>query len=348
VQFALTVPTVKDRVVQMAVKLVIEPLFEADFVPCSFGFRLGKTPRMALSVIAEKTQAGYTHVVDVDLKSYFDTIDHELLMQLVGRRVGDVRILRLIRAWLKAGVMEEGKVTHPDRGSPQGGVVSPLLSNIVLHEVDRQWCRSDGTMSNSVVLVRYADDMVLLARTEPEARQAWERLQNQFAALRLVVNQEKSRLTTVGEGFAFLGFEFRKLPIRLLYMWPRKKACQHIRHRVREVVRSFPSSASIGEVIRKLNPTLNGWCTYFRVGNSNRIFHQIDWAVMSELQLWLRRKHQRSWRSARKCWNYQFLYKRCRLYQMVGRVSHLPGLRRMPPAEDGRRAGCGKSARPVR
>ena len=101
-------------------------------------------------------------------------------------------------------------MTHPDRGSPQGGVVSPLLSNIVLHEVDRQWCRSDGTMSNSVVLVRYADDMVLLARTEPEARQAWERLQNQFVALRLVVNQEKSRLTTVGEGFAFLGFEFRK------------------------------------------------------------------------------------------------------------------------------------------
>jgi RNA-directed DNA polymerase len=344
----LGIPTVKDRTIQMAVKLVIEPLFEADFVPCSFGFRPEKTPRMALSIIAEKTQAGYTHVVDVDLKSYFDTIDHELLMQLVGRRVGDVRVLRLIRAWLKAGVMEDGKVTHPDRGSPQGGVVSPLLSNIVLHEVDRQWCRGDGTMSNSVVLVRYADDMVLLARTESEARQAWERLQSQFAALRLVVNQEKSRLTTVAEGFAFLGFEFRKPPRRLLYMWPRKKACQHIRDRVREVVRSFPSSASVGEVIRKLNPTLNGWCTYFRVGHSNRIFHKIDWAVLSELQLWLRRKHQRSWRSARKRWNYQFLYKRCRLYQMVGRVSHLPGLRRTPPEEDGRRAGCGKSARPVR
>jgi len=223
-----------------------------------------------------------------------------------------------------------------------------LLSNIVLHEVDRQWCRGDGTMSNSVVLVRYADDMVLLARTEAEAKRAWERLQSQFAALRLVVNQEKSRLTTAEEGFAFLGFEFRKPPRRLLYMWPRKKACQHIRDRVREVVRSFPSSASVGEVIRKLNPILNGWCTYFRVGNSNRIFHQIDWAVQSELQLWLRRKHQRSWRSARKRWNYQFLYKRCRLYQMVGRVSHLPGLRRMPPEEDGRRAGCGRTARPVR
>ena len=127
----LGIPTVKDRVVQMAVKLVIEPLFEADFVPCSFGFRPEKTPRMALSIIAEKTQAGYTHVVDVDLKSYFDAISHELLLELVGHRVGDVKVMRLIRAWLKAGVMEEGKVTHPDRGSPQGGVVTPLTQKVI-------------------------------------------------------------------------------------------------------------------------------------------------------------------------------------------------------------------------
>ena len=109
-------------------------------------------------------------MVDVDLKSYFDTIDHELLMRLVERRVGDVQILRLIRAWLKAGVMEEGKVTHPDRGSPQGGVISPLLCNIFLHEVDRRWCRSDGVATGAVRLVRYADDMVLLAQTEQQAR----------------------------------------------------------------------------------------------------------------------------------------------------------------------------------
>ena len=124
---------------------------------------------MALSIIAEKTQAGYTaHVVDVDLRSYFDTISHELLLELVEHQVGDVRVVRLIRAWLKAGVLEEGRVTHPDRGSPQGGVVSPLLSNVMLHEVDRQWCRGDGTMSNSVVLVRYADD------SAPRAQRAEE------------------------------------------------------------------------------------------------------------------------------------------------------------------------------
>jgi RNA-directed DNA polymerase len=127
----LGIPTVKDRVVQMAVKLVIEPLFEADFLPCSFGFRPKKTPRMALSTIVQGINDGYRFVVDVDLKSYFDTISHDLLLGLVERRVGDVQVMRLIRAWLKAGVMEEGKVTHPDRGSPQGGVNTPLTQKVI-------------------------------------------------------------------------------------------------------------------------------------------------------------------------------------------------------------------------
>ena len=344
----LGIPTVKDRVVQMAVKLVIEPLFEADFLPCSFGFRPKRTPRMALSTIVQSVNDGYSFVVDVDLKSYFDTISHELLLRWVERRIGDVQVLRLIRAWLKAGVMEEGRVTHPDRGSPQGGVISPTLSNIFLHEVDRQWCRSDGVALGNVRLVRYADDMVLLARTEREAREAWERLQGQFAALHLVVNQEKSRLTTLAEGFAFLGFEFRKAPGRMLCMWPREKACRNIRQRVREVARSFPSNGRVDVVIQKLNSVLNGWCTYFRVGNSNWTFHKVDWAVRSELQLWLRRKHQCRWGTAKKRWGYRFLHERCRLYRMVGKVSHLEGLRRKPPDEGDRRAGCGKSARPVR
>lgn len=329
----LGIPTVKDRVVQMAVKLVIEPLFEADFQPCSFGFRPQKNPRMALSAIVQSLNQDYSFVVDVDLKSYFDTIDHDLLMPMVERRVGDVRVLRLIRAWLKAGVMEEGKVTHPDRGSPQGGVISPLLSNIFLHEVDRQWCKVGDATGGTVRLVRYADDMVLLARTERGAQEAWERLQTQFSGLRLIVNQEKSRLTTVWQGFAFLGFEFRRQPGRLLYLWPREKACRNIRQRVREVVRSFPSNERIDVVIKKLNPVLNGWCTYFRAGNSNRVFHEVDWAVRSELQLWLRRKHQCDWRTAKKRWNYQFLHDRCRLYRMVGKVSHLEGLRRKLPEE---------------
>jgi RNA-directed DNA polymerase len=321
----LGIPTVKDRVVQMAVKLVIEPLFEADFCPCSYGFRPKRTTRMALSVIAKSLKAGYTCVVDVDLKSYFDTIDHDLLMEFVGRRVGDGRVLRLIRAWLKAGVMEEGKVRHPDRGSPQGGVISPVLSNIVLHEIDRQWCTRDGQAIASVQLVRYADDMVLLANTAEAAHQAWERLQEQFAQLRLVVNEQKSRVTTLDDGFAFLGFEFRRRRGRV-YLWPRMKARKRIMERVRQKVRSFRSSEPLAVVIGALNPVLWGWCTYFRVGHSNRVFHSIDWAVRQEIQLWLRRKHRCSWRHAQKRWTYHFLHEFYGLYRMVGKVSHLEGL----------------------
>lgn len=343
----LGIPTVKDRIVQMAVKLVIEPLFEADFRTCSYGFRPKRTPRMALSEIAKRVQAGYRHVVDVDLKSYFDTIDHDLLMKLVERRIGDVRVLRLVRAWLKAGIMEEGRIEHPVKGTPQGGVISPLLSNIMLHEVDRQWCNEDGQTRSDVVLVRYADDMVLLAKTATAAKQAWQRLQSQFAELHLEVNQEKSRLTTATEGFAFLGFEFRTRK-RRLYMWPRKKACQHIRARIRETVYRTPSTVSLSELIRKLNPVLTGWCTYFRVGNSNRVFHSIDEYARSTVHLWLRRKHACEWSTARKRWPYQTLHETYRLYRMVGKVSHLEGLRRKPTEEDGRRAGCGKAARPVR
>ena len=134
---------------------------------------------------------------------------------------------------------------------------------------------SGPVASGDVRLVRYADDMVLLARTEQQAREAWEQLQAQFAALRLVVNQEKSRLTTLAEGFAFLGFEFRKAPGRMLLMWPREKACRNIRQRVREVVRSFPSNRPVGVVIQKLNPILNGWCTHFRLATA--IGHSIRW-----------------------------------------------------------------------
>lgn len=326
----LGIPTVKDRVIQMAVKMVIEPLFEADFRPCSYGFRPKKTPRMALSEIAKRTQAGYEHVVDVDLRSYFDTIDHDLLMKLVERRVSDIRVLRLIRAWLKAGIMEEGRTTHPVKGTPQGGVISPLLSNIVLHEVDRQWCDAKGRPTQGVVLVRYADDMVLLARTAQQAQQAWERLQAQFAELHLEVNQEKSRLATVDEGFAFLGFEFRFGRNGYLYMWPRKKAQQHIRQRIREVVRSTPPMMTVKGLRQRLNPVLIGWCTYFRVGNSNRVFHKIDWYMRDQVQIWLRRKYGCDWSTARRRWHYGVLHDTYRFYRMVGKVSHLDGLRRMP------------------
>jgi group II intron reverse transcriptase/maturase len=265
-------------------------------------------------------------VVDVDLQSYFDSIDHDRLMHLVERRVGDRRVLRLIRAWLKAGVLEEGRITHPSRGTPQGGVISPVLSNIFLHEVDRQWeGGAAGETDEPVRLVRYADDMVLLSRSAEGAQRAWQRFRDQSDGLGLRINAEKSRVTTVTEGFAFLGFECRQRAGRL-YLWPRAKAQKHIGERVRGTVRSVPSTAPVDAVIRRLNPVLTGWCTYFRVGNSNRVFHKVDWMVRGELHLWLRRKYQCSRRSVAKRWNYAVLHDRCRLYRLVGKVSHLPEL----------------------
>ena len=344
----LGIPTVQDRVVQMAVKLVIEPLFEADFLPCSYGYRPHKTPRMALQHLAQRINAGWLHVVDVDLQAYFDTIDHALLLELVGKRVGDVRVLRLIRAWLRAGVFEDGRVTHPLRGTPQGGVVSPLLSNIMLHELDKQWCSAHPTPDEAPVLVRYADDMVLLTRTASQAQHVWARLQQQLAALHLQINPAKSCVTTLAAGFRFLGFQCRKAQGRRLYMWPGAKACHSLRQRVRDVVHSVPSQAPLTTVIQTVNPVLIGWCTYFRVGHSNRVFHKIDWAVRSAVQLWLRRKYQCGWPTAKKRWSYHVLHTRCRLYRMVGKVSHLEGLVRTRTVKDDRRAGCGKTARPVR
>ena len=260
---------------QITVKLVIEPVFETDFRRCSFGSRPKRTPRMALTAIAVNINDGLRHVVDVDLTSYFDSIDHALLMRLVERRIGDVRVLRLIRAWLTADVLEDGVTTHPLRGTPQGGVISPVLSNIVLHEIDRLWCDTNGEPTRPTRLVRYADDMVVMARTADDAATAWQTLQGELTRLEVSVNTEKSRVTTAADGFAFLGFEFRTRRGRL-YMWPRAKAVAHLAERVREVVRSIPSSAQLRIVIAALNPVLVGWCTYFRVGNSNRAFHKVD------------------------------------------------------------------------
>jgi RNA-directed DNA polymerase len=313
----LGIPTVKDRVVQMVVKLVIEPLFEADFLPCSYGFRPKRSPRMAVRAIREAYRAGYRHVVDVDLQSYFDTIDHQKLMHLVKRRVADTHVLRLIRAWLRAGIIEDGQVRHPVRGTPQGGVISPLLSNLFLHEIDRQWC-----MHPRVLIVRFADDMLFLTQTAQEAEEVWERLQQQCHELELIVNTEKSQLTTVAEGFRFLGFEFRERQGRL-YFWPCQKAIKHLGERVRQTVRSIPNTERLRTLIKRLNRVLIGWCTYFRVGNSNRVFHRVDWSVRGEVCLWLRRKYRISWRKAKTRWNYRVLHSIYRLYRMVGKISYL-------------------------
>ena len=188
----------------MAVKIVIEPLFEAGFCDCSYGFRPKRSNTQAANPV-HKIVNRNKWVVDVDLKSYFDTIPHEPLMKLVRRRIGDKKILHLLRQWLKAGILEEGKLTIPDQGSPQGGVLSPLLSNIYLHEIDKQW-----NSNASVKLVRFADDMVFLCKSEAQAQWVLRGLKEQLAELGLTLNQEKTKIQHVKYGFDFLGFTYKE------------------------------------------------------------------------------------------------------------------------------------------
>ncbi len=192
----LGIPTLKDKVIQMAVKLVVESLFEVDFCDCSFGFRPNRSNTQAANLV-HKIVNYNKWVVDVDLKSYFDTIPHEPLMALIRRRIGDKKTLHLIRQWLKAGIMEEGKLMIPDQGTPQGGVLSPLLSNIFLHEVDKQWCDNA-----TVKLVRFADDMVFLCRSEKQAKWVLSKLKEQLSEIGLTLNQrgDVERQEASGQG----------------------------------------------------------------------------------------------------------------------------------------------------
>jgi RNA-directed DNA polymerase len=204
-QRPLGIPGVKDRVAQAAVRIVIEPLFEASFRPGSYGFRPKRGARQAIYDIRKWVTYGYDKVIDLDLKSYFDTIDHDLLMKLVQRRVRDTRVLRLIRRWLRAGVMLEGTVTDTVIGAPQGAVISPLLSNIYLHPLDLYWEQE----VRDTKMVRYADDLVVLCRWRP-AETYMPKLQAMLARLRVTVNEDKTRIVSAGEGFDFLGVHFLK------------------------------------------------------------------------------------------------------------------------------------------
>jgi len=193
----LGIPTIRDRVVQMAVKLIIEPLFEADFCECSYGFRPRRSNTQAATRV-HKLANSHKWVVDLDLKSYFDTINHERLMELVRKRVTDKSVLYLIRQWLKAGIMEDGLVRPNEQGTPQGGVLSPLLSNIYLHEFDRDWDDSDDGDGK---LVRFADDMVILCDSEQEAERALEKARGMLEEMHLTLNEEKTELTHVRKRF---------------------------------------------------------------------------------------------------------------------------------------------------
>jgi group II intron reverse transcriptase/maturase len=301
----LGIPTVRDRVVQMAVKLIIEPLFEADFLPCSHGFRPKRSAHQAVEKVHKHVNSR-KWVVDVDIEGYFDTIPHVRLMKCVRRRVGDRRVLHLIRKWLKAGVLEDGKVKHQATGSPQGGVLSPLLSNVYLHEFDSRWDERDGK------LVRYADDMVMLCRSREEAERALEKAAAILGELGLKLNEQKTKVRHVREGFDFLGFTFRegqsagkKRLARVKY--PRAKSMKAIRARIKETVKNHPLGARLEEVIREVNPKLRGWANYFRIGNSYGAARALTVFTCEQLRIFWRRRKQRKNTRGRK-WPDAFFY----------------------------------------
>jgi group II intron reverse transcriptase/maturase len=285
----LGIPTVRDRVVQAATKLMIEPLFEADFRKCSYGFRPKKSATEALEAIRVEGRFR-RYVVEIDIKNFFDSIDHEKLMLLVQRRISDRRVLKLLRKWLKAGVLEEGGFRDTALGSPQGGVISPLLANIYLDALDRIWerrCRHLGE------LVRYADDAVVLCDTRAEAEEALRRLGIIMERLSLKLHPEKTRIIELGlgkEGFVFLGCYLRIVRSHFkkqeyLFRWPSPKAMNTIRRRIRELTdrRRWAGLQDVREVVAVLNPVLQGWGNYFRTGNASWKFQQVDRYVNQRL-----------------------------------------------------------------
>jgi RNA-directed DNA polymerase len=296
-QRPLGIPTVRDRVVQMATKIVIEPIFEADFQPCSYGFRPKRSATEALEAIRVAGNQGYNFVVDADIQGYFDNIQKGTLMELVRERISDRRVLKLIRQWLDVGVMEDGTVRETLAGTPQGGVISPLLANIYLNKLDRIWAARCGQLGK---LIRYADDFVAMCRTESTAREALRRIGLVMNRLGLTLHPAKTRLVDLRrgkEGFVFLGCTIRKRRSiqrnprwHFMQRWPSPKATKKLRERIREITSKRQSGKDVKQVIAELTPVLRGWGNYFRSGNADREFNQLDSFVTKSLRRWQYRR----------------------------------------------------------
>jgi len=296
-QRPLGIPTVRDRVVQMAAKLVIEPIFEADFHDSSYGFRPKRSATQALEAIRKAGNRGLNFVVDADIEGYFDNIRRETLMELVKERISDRRVLKLIRQWLEAGVMEDGTVRETLAGTPQGGVISPLLSNIYLNKLDRIWAARCGQLGE---LIRYADDFVVMCGTASRAREALRRVGLVMDRLGVKLHPAKTRMVDLRRGkesFVFLGCTVRKrrsiqrAPDKhFMQRWPSPKATKKLRDRVRELTSKRQSGKDVKQIVAELTPVLRGWGQYFRTGNADREFNRMDGFVVMSLRRWQRRR----------------------------------------------------------
>jgi group II intron reverse transcriptase/maturase len=314
----LGIPTVRDRVVQQSALLVIEPIFEADFKDASFGFRPGRSAHGAVKTVVKYLNWGLTQVCDVDIRAYFDSIPHAKLMTLVAQRIVDGKMLKLIKGWLRCAIDENGHRWKPSRGTPQGGVISPLLANIYLHALDAAWEEKGYTERSgpNVQLVRYADDLVLL--TNKDAKWAMDRLQELLGQLELELNEEKSRVVDAEkETFDFLGFTYRRVTNpktgkRAALFYPSKKSQKRLREKVKNILgSSYP--VTLDEYVLRTNRVVRGWVNYYRIGNANRVFHDIRYYVEVKMRRVLQHKagrHGCGW----KRYDHSYLYERLGLY----------------------------------
>lgn len=307
----LGIPTVTDRVVQAALKLVLEPVFEADFKPCSYGFRPKRRAQDAVAEIHYFTSRSYEWVLDCDIEACFDMIDHSALMGRVRQRIGDKRVLSLIKAFLRAGILSEDHVSRATiTGTPQGGILSPLLANIALSVLDEhftaKWEASGTSWQRAALrkrggatcrLVRYADDLVVLvAGTREHAEALLVEVGEVLAPMGLRLSEAKTTVAHIDEGFDFLGFRIQRRHKkgeggkRAVYTYPSKQALASVMDKVRKLSRR-ELHRSLADLLRRLNPVLRGWCNYFRHGVSKRTFGYLDHYVFWRVVTWIRKRH---------------------------------------------------------